>query len=288
MRICAVTMVYRDHWALGQWYSHYARHLGAENLYVVAHGPDPEIARICPGANVLTVPRADLEDFDLRRGRMLNAFQAGLGEVYDWVIRTDADELICLDPARYGGFSALFGGRRARALFALGLNLAELPEDAPLGDGMAALAHRRRALFSSHYSKAWAVRRPVGFRLHGVELRRRAVGRFAFDMPSGVYLVHLKFANSEALERSNEHRFTVAAQRGKGMPGGAWRDPGGRALQFYERLEDLPVVPWEAAERKAYDLLSADPVRDARRGIVRARHFEAAEATTLPDWFRDA
>ena len=69
MKICAVTMVYRDHWALSQWYRHHARLLGVENLYVVAHGADPEIARLCPGASVITIPRDDLSSFDRTRAR---------------------------------------------------------------------------------------------------------------------------------------------------------------------------------------------------------------------------
>ena len=41
MKICALTMVYRDYWALRQWYRHYGDLVGAQNLYIVAHGPDP-------------------------------------------------------------------------------------------------------------------------------------------------------------------------------------------------------------------------------------------------------
>ena len=57
MNICAITMVYKDYWALSQWYLHYGRLVGFDNLYVVAHGADPEIARLCPRATVITVPR---------------------------------------------------------------------------------------------------------------------------------------------------------------------------------------------------------------------------------------
>ena len=63
MKICAITMVYRDYWALSQWYAHYGRLVGFDNLYVVAHGADPEIAQICPRASVITVPRDSLEGF---------------------------------------------------------------------------------------------------------------------------------------------------------------------------------------------------------------------------------
>jgi len=79
MKICAITMVYRDYWALSQWYAHYSRHLGSDHLYIVAHGHDPKISELCPRANVVTVPRDDLAGFDRVRGHLLNGLQDGLG-----------------------------------------------------------------------------------------------------------------------------------------------------------------------------------------------------------------
>ena len=101
MKICAITMVYKDYWALSQWYVHYGRLVGYDNLFIVAHGRDAQIAKLCPLASIVTVPRDTLDGFDRRRGQMLNSFQDGLALSYDWVIRTDADELICFDPSRY-------------------------------------------------------------------------------------------------------------------------------------------------------------------------------------------
>ncbi|GGH22639.1 Glycosyl transferase family 2 [Cribrihabitans marinus] len=285
MKICAITMVYRDHWALGQWFAHHARHLGPENLFIVAHGADPALAGICPGANIMTIPRDDLSEFDARRERMLNAFQSGLCETYDWVIRTDADELICFDPARHSGFADIFEARPELALFALGLNLAERPQDPPLESGMSALAHRNLAQFSGHYSKAWAVRRRIGLRRHGVEVRPRFTKGFRFAMPRGVYLVHLKYACSEALLAANPHRRAIASGPGAGLPGAAWQSPDLRAQQFYERIGSLPVMPWDEAEDSAYRQFSDDPVRLPNKGLVRVRDAPVDVATTLPDWF---
>ena len=75
MKICAITMVYRDYWALSQWYAHYGKHLGPQNLFVIAHGPDPEIARLCPQASVIAIPRDGFAHFDKSRSRMLNGIQ---------------------------------------------------------------------------------------------------------------------------------------------------------------------------------------------------------------------
>ncbi|MCL6283446.1 glycosyltransferase family 2 protein [Ruegeria sp. 2012CJ41-6] len=283
-----MTMVYRDYWALSQWYAHYSRHLDPENLFVVAHGADPKIHELCPGASVITVPRDKFTYFDLSRGRLLNGFQVGLDEVYDWVIRTDVDELICLDPDRYQGFADFFAQNPDRAQFSLGLNLAELPDDPKFMPGMLALQHRRRALFSTHYSKAWAVRGRIGLRRHGVEIRPRFIDAYPFSVPRGAYLVHLKFANGQALAESDTHRMQVASELGRGTPGQSWRDPDTRNRRFHDRVRNLPVTDWDEAEPQAFAQISAEPERERHTGVIRVRDVALNLATDLPGWFRSA
>lgn len=287
MRICALTMVYRDHWALSQWYRHFSRALGASNLYIVAHGPDPEIRRLCPDSSIITIPRDRFDHFDLVRNRMLNRLQNGLNEVFDWVIRTDADELICLDPAHHDGFAGFLDAHHGDAAFALGLNLAEAATDAALPDGAAVFRHRRHAEFSAHYSKAWAVRNRVGLMRHGVQVKPRKAAAFDFRIPEGVYLVHLKFANSRALSEANRHRREVAGSDATGLPGPAWQDPQAETRKFFTRFQNLPEAPWEDARRSALAEIGRAPVRDIDRGIVRARNARQDRRTLLPDWFSE-
>lgn len=288
MKICALTMVYRDYWALSQWYAHYGRHLGHENLFIVSHGPDPEIARLCPQASILTIPRDGFAHFDKTRNHMLNGFQRGLSEVFDWVIRTDADELICLSPNHYSGFPELLAAQEGNAVFALGLNIAEAPDDPALTDGQSALAHRRSAMFSGHYSKAWAVRKGVGLMRHGIEVRPRFTERTPFVMPRGVYLAHLKFANTRALLDANATRRAVANADGIGLPGSAWQDPSAENRKFFAMMEELPHQLWEDAEPAAYTLLSQQPKREPAKGLIRARSIKGKVKTTLPGWFSAA
>ena len=219
MKVCAITMVYRDYWALSQWYAHYSRHLGSEHLYIVAHGRDPKVSALCPRANVITIPRDTLASFDRMRGQLLNSIQDGLGVAYDWVIRTDADELICLDPAHHDSFDTLFRDHNAlRSLFALGMNIAEDIEDDELSDADAVLTKRAHAVFSGHYSKAWAVKRGTHLIRHGIGLTTDAT----FTLPKGVYLAHLKYANINALTEANTHRVRIAGGTEEGLPGKAW------------------------------------------------------------------
>lgn len=281
-------MVYRDYWALSQWYDHFARHIGAQNLYVVAHGADPEIARICPQASIITIPRDDFAGFDRKRGNLLNAFQNGLLQAYDWIIRTDADELICLDPAHYSGFEQFFHQhRKARAVFALGMDLFQNKDDIDLDAGTPALSRRRAACLTGHYSKAWAVSGRIALVRHGVQVRPRKVQSFKFTLPRGVYLVHLKYANFTALEDSNAHRMEIANRDEQGLPGALWKNADADAIRFLRKSQAKPHEPWDEAVEHVYTILAESPVREEAKGLVRVRSSDFNFHTTLPSWFKN-
>ena len=286
MNVCALTMVYRDHWALAQWYAHYARMVGAENLYVVSHGYDAAVKSICPKASVITVPRDDLTHFDLERSHLLNAFQNALGRSFDWVIRTDVDELICLDPDVYPTLADLLRDQSANALFALGMNVVEVPGDIVLSSGAAALSNRTNAEFSGHYSKAWVRRRGTALMRHGVWVKPRKVLQFPFVMPRGVYLAHLKFANIRELELSNRHRIAMASSDALGLPGKSWRYAEKKAEAFRRKFIAKPHVDWATGEAQAYADLQT-PKRSVAEGLVQVRSLQFKFRTRLPAWFAD-
>jgi len=78
MKICPLTIVYHNHWALSLWYVHYSSQLGAKNLFVIAHGRDDKIPNICPEANVIKIPRDELDRFDYARAKIMNDFHSTL------------------------------------------------------------------------------------------------------------------------------------------------------------------------------------------------------------------
>lgn len=280
MRIAALTMVHRDHWALSQWYSHHAASLGADALYVIAHGADPKIAEICPGASVLTVPRDGFAGFDRTRGQMMDGIAAGLLHAYDWVIRTDADELLCWDSARHASLSAAFAAAAdAPVLTALGFDVVALPDEAPRPR---ALVAGRHLAFSGHYSKAVACRRAIPFQLHGVRVAPRRVDGFPFTMPRGLYLAHLKYADRAALARANAVREAVGQSGEKGAPGTGWSAASADTEAFLENFVTKPQVAWDEAEAQAFVALSRAPKRDLETVVVKARALKFPVRTTLP------
>jgi hypothetical protein len=286
MKICAITMVYHDYWALAQWYRYYGVQIGYRNLYVISHGYDPQIAKVCPDASIITIPREDLRHFDRVRLRVMNAFQSGLSNLYDWVIQTDADELVCFNPSTYPSFAELFAATSAPALFALGLNLAEVEGDTPLAAGDSALAHRTIACVTGHYSKAWAVRRALPLRWHGVFCGYRKTADFPFEMPDDVFFVHLKHANSDALQETNSVRQSVADSVGEDWNVNDWSNPDFHAKRFYRKMAAVQELPWEEAVQLGYAQIRDNPVRDPKRGIVKPPFINYVCRTTLPEWFR--
>lgn len=235
---------------------------------------------------MITIPRDDLNRFDGERAKAMNDFQTVLSETYDWVIRTDADEIICLDPQYHASFDTLLSKRWGPAVFALGLEVAQLKGDPDIPAGSHALEHRANAIFSGHYSKAWAVKSTTRMARHGVEVGKRRVNRVAFSMPKGVYLVHLKYADTNALNLANAHRIEVATTKGTAMPGAAWQNPKVTDKRFLKKFSTLPHLDWTKATAQAHATVSVDPVRDSDTGIVRAQSHRFQFQTTLPPWFK--
>jgi len=285
MKICAITMVYRDYWALSQWYAHYGRHLGEDNLFIVAHGADPMVQQLCPRASVITLPRDTLSGFDRVRGQMLNSLQKALGLAYEWVIRTDADELICIDPAKYQSFRDLLTEQSASALFALGFNLVELDGEAELDSSQPALKARSNAIFSGHYSKAWAVSGKASLDRHGVRVRPGLVAGFEFALPSGVFLAHLKYANRAVLKSANADRIAATQSGGRGLPGKAWQQAEQEAVSYLAKAAAMPLLDWSTSEAKALAKLQ-NPVRKTKDGLINTRSLRFNFRTVLPDWFK--
>ena len=243
MKIAAITMVYQDHWALKEWVRHYGEQLGKDNLFIFAHGKDDIINRIADGANVITIPRDDLTGFDRKRGELMNGLHQGLSQVYDWIIRTDADELICTDPNIYPTLWEMFcANADAEALFALGFDLVETRFEPSM-----------QLSFTGHYSKAFATK-CLPLAMHGVRLPKRRLNQFDYRMPDGTYLAHLKYANMEALSKANTVRQSIASGSEAGLPGEAWRIAEADSDKFLSTFNAKPIVDWVQAVDEARSL----------------------------------
>lgn len=280
MKICALTMVYQDYWALDQWYRHYGEQVGYSNLYIVVHGKDDRISDICPQASILTIPRDTLSHFDRLRADTLNALQVALLQSYDWVIRTDTDELLCSETGLEDTFAA---NQDVPVLTALGFDLVEVDGDPAMTDNV--FETRKNIAFSGHYSKAVALNAPASLVLHGTRVPPRKIEKFAFRMPREFYLAHIKYSNLTVLADVNEVRQSVGNSSGTGLPGFGWKQANQDAAQFLETFNSKDVKSWTDASKHAHDTLSVKPSRNEKRGIVKTRALKFPYRTQLPDWF---
>ncbi len=281
-------MVYRDYWALAQWYRHYGNMVGCENLFVVAHGADRKIAEICPKASILTIPRDSFRNFDGKRERMLNSFHSGLGEYFDWVIRTDSDELLCIDPDRYGSIADVLSSWRWHGVFGYGIELVESPTDAELSGDEPVFMKRRLGVFSGQLSKAWAGRKTTRLFRHGVRVDPEEVEGYNYYLPKGVFLVHLKYANLAVLPDRNCVRQEVGASGEEATPGFAWKKPMKKTRNFLDYFGKAELVDWRDAELAAREALAGNPLRRTEKGLVKSAYYRPKHKFQLPEWFEKA
>ncbi|WP_299828259.1 glycosyltransferase family 2 protein [uncultured Roseobacter sp.] len=194
-----VGMVFGDYTMLKRWYDYYGAQVGVENLFLFSHGNDPRHHEIAKGANVIGVPRdAEIVKFDARRWRMMSHFASGYLNYYNWMLVTDIDEMVVVDPdvapslVRYLDQKFPDISAAPTSISPLGLNIVHVPEEEklPILDDETILSRRRYFYPSRVYSKPILVRAPVFFGPGG---HRNNLG--LRTLSDDLYLVHLKFCD---------------------------------------------------------------------------------------------
>lgn len=194
-----VGMVFGDYAMLKRWYDYYAAQVGAENLYLFSHGNDPRHRDIARRAHVIGVPRdAEIVKFDARRWRMMSHFASGYLNYYNWMLVTDIDEMIVVDPEVAPSVTGYLArtypdiSTAPTSISPFGLNIVHVPEEEPLPilDDETILSRRRYFYPSRVYSKPTLVRAPVFFGPGG---HRNNLG--PRTLSDDLYLVHLKFCD---------------------------------------------------------------------------------------------
>ena len=168
----------------------------------------------------------------------------------------------------------------------IGFELVEKQGQTPVPMDTCVFDERTAALFTGHYSKAWAFRQDARALRRGMEVGKRRANRANFAMPEGVYLAHLKFADTTALAKANPHRKEVASSEDAGMPGTAWASLHVEDQRFFSRFRSFRNIPLETVCNEANRQLSVDPVREQNSSIVSARSLRFKANTHLPEWFQ--
>lgn len=185
-RVAALTMVRNEAALLPLWCRHYLRQVGAGNLYVLDHASQDGGTQGIP-AEVTTLSDGPLDE-DWRVACVTEAVRALLAR-YDWVVHSDADELVLADPRHFPSLADYAAAESSPAARAIGLDLHHIPgEEKPLNPALSLGAQRRWVRFAASMCKPALVREAVrwtpGF--HASE----PPGRFG-----ALYCVHLRYVD---------------------------------------------------------------------------------------------
>ncbi len=258
--VAAVTMVKDEAVMLPLWARHYGERLGADHVVVLDNDSrdgstddlDVEVRRLgeLPGGSAFE--RARLDAVNLVAGELL--------ETFDWVVFTDVDEFLVVDPARSGSFKHVLADATGSAVAPLALNVVQdLAAEAPLDPARPILDQRSYAQFAPVMCKPSSKRVPDtwGSASHGL--------RGPYDVRSDLFMLHLKFADLDLLRTTAAHRRALNLQDGRG--GGSWqRDDVVDRFEERMRATDFAASQeFDPAEIDLEALVIARPRRGAWR-----------------------
>lgn len=247
--VAVITMARDEGELLPLWVSHYARHVGIDNL-VVLDDNSVDGSTDSLGCTVHRVPelKGGLA-FEPVRMRLMNGLAAGLLAVYDYVLFVDVDEFLVTDPAIYPTLPDLLEDReRPEVLGVMGLNVVHVPstEPEPLDLGQPLLEQRSFAKFTPLMCKPSLKRVNAGWAVssHGIN------APYAIDPE--LFMLHLKFADRSRLAEVAALRNAVSKADGRAEDA-SW----GKAADEMLRVFDSVVAEVDPASAPEFDPAAA-------------------------------
>lgn len=241
--MAALTMVYKDYDLLRNWVTYYSRHFDRRHLYILSHGGDPEHEKIAEGANYIRIPR-DESLTKLERGRwfLLTNFTNGLLRYYNWVICTDVDEIVIVDPDQSDNLVEYVGRYEGpgtpKSLSPFGIEIVHNPdlEQSSLKDSGTILQKRRLFRLNANYAKPCVVRAHVGFTIGG-----HANNHQPRYLDPHLYLLHLRFYDFDLSYKRLSERATMRKDVYEGVEK-AQTDPWTQGIEVYKALSSQKPV----------------------------------------------
>lgn len=232
--VAVITMARDEGELLPLWVSHYAKHVGIDNL-VVLDDNSVDGSTDGLGCTVHRVPelKGGL-DFEPVRMRLVNGIGQGLLAVYDYVVFVDVDEFLVTDPARFPTLPDLIEARgRPEAIGAMGLNVVHVPsvEPEPLDLGRPLLEQRGFAKFTPLMCKPSVKRINAGWAIssHGLK------APYAIDPE--LFMLHLKFADRSRLAEVARLRNEVSKADGRAEDA-SWGKAAEEMLRIFDEVVD--------------------------------------------------
>jgi hypothetical protein len=220
-----MTVVRDEQIMLPRWVSYYASQLGMESLIVIDdNSTDGSTSGL--DCTVHRIPGFHPRKFNSERDRLVSGLASGLLVTYDAVLYTDVDEFLVADPARYDGLRDLVRARKDQPVLApLALNVVHHPEaEGALRRRRPVIGQRQFAKFAPIMCKP-SIKRvaaPWVFASHGIK------APYAVDPE--LFMLHLKFADTEAFRAVATKRNQLVAELGRGSAS-TWATPADQLIR---------------------------------------------------------
>jgi hypothetical protein len=208
--VLVMTMVRDEADMLPRWIRHYSGQVGPDNLVVLDDNSTDGSTKGLD-CTVHRLPPLPGDRYERARMVLLSGLAAGFLAVYDYVVFVDADEFLVADPARYDDLPSFLAARPDLDVIApMALNVVHVPSvEGPLRPEEPILGQRRFVKFTPIMCKPQIKRVPAAWRWasHGVGA--------PFEVDPELYMVHLKFADRDALRRVAAHRRALVESDGR-------------------------------------------------------------------------
>lgn len=184
LKIAVLTQVKDEELLLPLWRRYYGGQFGYQNLFVIDDGTtDGSTANLTP-TQVLARPQRPYDERE--RTDEISMFLEELLKFYDWVIYTDVDEFLVLDPLLKMDFQSYLQQVSGRHLNAVGINvLHNIYSEAEYAADLPVFQQRRYGAFDRSYFKQLVHSYRVRF-IPGFHTSNRPR-----NFAPGLYLMHL-------------------------------------------------------------------------------------------------
>lgn len=218
-RVLVMTMARDEAEMLPRWVRHYAEQVGIDNLVVLddnsTDGSTDDL-----GCTVHRLPQLPGPGYEGVRMQLVSGLAAGFLALYDFVIFVDADEFLVADPAKHADLPSFLATRRDRDVIApMTLNVVHVADlEGPLRANEPVLGQRGFAKFAPLMCKPQIKQVPAAWKWasHGIEA--------PFEVDTELYMLHLKFADRDALRRVAAHRRALVEADGRAIKSSWSRD----------------------------------------------------------------
>ncbi len=196
---------------LPRWVRHYGGQVGVQNLIVIDDNSSDGGTDDLP-CTVHRIPGFKAARFEAGRIKLVSGLAQGLLQSYDVAVFTDVDEFLIPDPDHHDGLLDYLRHRPDVAVMApMALNVVHhIRVEADLDPALPVLGQRGFAKFAPVMCKPSVKRVPAPWKYasHGITAR--------YVPDPELFMVHLKFADREALRRVADRRNEMTRVDGRG------------------------------------------------------------------------